>query len=325
MITTSTTVTGKVNSTKKPSARKAAAIKVPAPVRKKYGYFLGCVMPAKMPWAEKATFLVARHLGLDFDYMKETLCCIRPGVWKAMDPDWWLTMTSQNLAAAERQGITMVDSCNGCWVSHYETLEEIKSDPEKLKMVNEGLLKVGDKVSTCVEVRHFLQVLYEDVGLDKIKENVVRPLNLRVMRHVGCHARKLGEDVLPRYFDEILEALGVQIVDTPYDRTCCGLLLYFADPDTAIFQRVATKMMIAQQEGVDAYAIICSGCYDQFERAVKVLKDEQGITFDVPIVHLSELIALAFGYKPEDFGMERMRPISVSRLIEKLKEKEGGK
>jgi len=85
----------------------------------KYGYFLGCVMPVKMPWAEKATMTVSKHLGLDFDYMKETLCCVRPGVWKAMNPDWWLSVTAQNLANAEKQGITIVDTCNGCWISHY--------------------------------------------------------------------------------------------------------------------------------------------------------------------------------------------------------------
>jgi len=288
--------------------------------KEKYGYFLGCVMPAKMPWAEKATILVSKHLGLDFDYMKETLCCVRPGVWKAMNPDWWLTLTSQNLANAEKQGIILVDSCNGCWISHFECLEELKQEPEKMAMINKNLSKIGMKLEGSVKVKHFLEVLYEDVGIEKIKANVKRPLNLRIMRHLGCHARKKGDEFLPRYFDEILKAIGVEIIDTPYDKTCCGLLLYFGDPDSAIFERVGRKMKTAMDLGVDAYAIICSGCYDQFERGVKVMKEEQGVTLEVPIVHFSELLALAFGYKPEDFGMEYCRPIPTTRLIEKFKE-----
>jgi len=285
----------------------------------KYGYFLGCVMPAKMPWAEKATFLVSKHLGLDFDYMKETVCCVRPGVWKAINPDWWLTLTSQNLATAEKQNIVIVDSCNGCYISHWECLQELKEDPEKLEMVNRNLEKAGLKVKLSTDVKHFLQVLYEDVGIEKIKANVVKPLNIRIMRHIGCHARKHDER-FPMYFDEIMRATGATIVDTPYDKTCCGLLLYFADPKTSIFERIGVKMQTAKELDIDAYALICSGCYDQFERAVKVYKDEKGIAFETPIVHFSELLALSFGYKPEDFGMMYCRPIPPTKLIQKLKE-----
>lgn len=292
---------------------------------KKYGYFLGCVMPAKMPWAEKATLMVSKHLGLDFEEMKETLCCVRPGVWKAINTDWWLTLTSQNLANAEKQGIVLVDSCNGCWISHYETLKELTEEPEKLEMVNRNLSSIGMHFSGNLKVKHFLEVLYEDVGLKKIRSNVVRPLDgFRIMRHIGCHARKHG-DKLPGYFDEILRATGVEIVDTPYDKTCCGLLLYFSDPHTSIFDRIGMKMSTAKELDIDAYAIICSGCYDQFERAVKVLKEERGVGFETPIVHFSELLAIAFGYKPDDFGMKYCRPIPTTKFIEKLTSKEGNR
>jgi len=289
--------------------------------RRRYGYFLGCVMPVKMPWAEKATFLVARHLGLDFGYLRETVCCVRPGVWKPLNPDWWLTLTSQNLATAEMQDVIMVDSCNGCYISHYECLEELKEDPGKMEMVRGALRNAGLSLRGDVEVRHFLEVLYEDVGMERIRRSVVRPLNLRVTRHVGCHARVHG-DRLPNYFDEVLLATGVEVIDTPYDRTCCGLLLYLSDPVTSIFKRAGIKMERAMEEGADGLAIICSGCYDQFERTVKVYKDERGVDLKTPVVHLSELLAFSFGYRPEDFGMAQRRPIPVTGIIEKL---EGGK
>jgi len=285
----------------------------------KYGYFLGCVMPAKMPWAEKATMIISKHLGLDFGYMKEALCCARPGVWKAISPDWWLSLTAQNLANAEKQGITIVDTCNGCWISHYEAIKELTEEPEKMKMVNDQLAKVDLHLKGDVKVKHYLELLHDDVGMEKIVSRVVRPLTgIRVMRHIGCHARK-HDETLPNDFDEILRATGVEIIDTPYDKTCCGLLLYFADPNQAILERIGKKMKTAQALDVDAYVIICSGCYDQFERGVKIYRDEKGISFETPIIHFSELLALAFGYEPEDFGMTRCRPIAVDRFIEKVK------
>jgi heterodisulfide reductase subunit B len=293
----------------------------------KYGYFLGCVMPVKMPWAERATMLVSKHLGLDFGYMKETLCCVRPGVWKAVSPDWWLSVTGQNLANAEKQGIVMVDTCNGCYMSHYEAVQELHDDPKKLDMVNAHLAKAGmNPLKGTVEVRHYLEVLYEDVGIEKIRANVVTPLKgIRVMRHAGCHLRRRGDDKMLNYFDEIIKATGVEIIDTPYDKACCGLLLYFSDANISIFERIGKKMDTAKSLNVDGYVIICSGCYDQFERAVKIYRDEKGIAFPTPILHLSELLALAFGYKPEDFGVKYCRPIPTDSFIEKVMKLREGK
>ncbi len=284
-------------------------------------------MPVKMPWAEKATMLVSKHLGLDFGYMKETLCCVRPGPWKAMKTDWWLSITSQNLANAEKQGIVMVDTCNGCYVSHWEALNELHEDPQKVDMVNAHLKKVGmDPLRGTAQLKHYVEVLYEDVGIKKIKANVIYPLKgIRIMRHVGCHIRRRGDDTLLNYFEEILKATGVELVDTPYDKTCCGLLLYFADANSSIFERIGKKMEIAKDLNVDGYALICSGCYDQFERAIKIYRDEKGIAFPTPVIHFSELLALAFGYKPEDFGMRTCRPIPVDAFIEKIMRLREGK
>jgi heterodisulfide reductase subunit B len=293
----------------------------------KYGYFLGCVMPVKMPWAEKATMLVSKHLGLDFGYMKETLCCVRPGPWKAMNLDWWLSITGQNLANAEKQGIVMVDTCNGCYVSHWEALQELQDDPKKVDLVNAHLVKAGmDPLKGTAKVKHYVEILYEDVGMKKIKANVVTPLKgIRIMRHVGCHIRRRGDDTLLNYFEEILKATGVELVDTPYDKTCCGLLLYFSDANSSIFERIGKKMETAKELNVDGYTLICSGCYDQFERAIKIYRDERGIAFPTPIIHFSELLALAFGYKPEDFGMKTSRCIPVDAFIEKVMKLREGK
>jgi heterodisulfide reductase subunit B len=152
----------------------------------KYGYFLGCVMPAKMPWAEKSTMLVAKHLGLDFDYMRETLCCVRPGPWKTIDPDAWLTLTGQNLALAEKQNVTLVDTCNGCWQTHYEVSEELREDPEKMEMVRRHLDKYGLVYTGKGKVRHFLQVLRGCWHRHNKKQGQAPP------EHQGDAARRLS-------------------------------------------------------------------------------------------------------------------------------------
>ncbi len=287
-------------------------------MKRRYGFFPGCVMPAKWPWAEKAILLTAKRLGLNFDYLRDTVCCARPGVWKVLDKNGWIALTSYNLALAREQEVALVDSCNGCWLSHFEVNELLRDNPALLAKVNEYLSTIGKFYDGSVEVKHWLQILNEDVGLKEIQELVKRPLRLRVVRHVGCHARKLGDDVLPRYFDEILEALGVEIIDTPYDRMCCGLLLFLADPQTSIKKRAGLKLKTANTLEVDAVVLTCSGCFDQFSRAITLLREEGDLPENPPILHLAELLALAFGFSPSDFGMIYNTTGNITKLRAKL-------
>lgn len=283
----------------------------------RYSHFLGCVMPTKMPWAESAIMKTLPRLGVDVQYLEKSTCCPRAGVWISVDRRVWLTLASYNLLQAEQAGRDVMVSCNGCYVTLYEANKVLNSEPATLEEVNKYLAAAGKHYKANIRIRHFLEVLYEDVGIERIKKEG-RKLNLRVAIHPGCHMRIFPDGKLVRYFTEIVEALGVEIVPYGLEQMCCGLQANLADKDFATYDRAKRKMDAIKKAKVDALVLVCAGCYDQFERAVTSLRKKDNYDFDVPVIHLAELLAVSFGMKPDDFGMRCMRTASVDKLIEKM-------
>ena len=283
----------------------------------KYAHFLGCVMPAKMPWAESAIMKTLPKLGIDLTYLEKSTCCPRAGVWISVDRRVWLALASYNLLQAEQEGRDVMVSCNGCYVTLYEANKLLNEDPKALAEVNEYLAAAGKKFDANIRVRHLLEVLYEDVGIERIRKEG-KKLNIRVAIHPGCHMRIFQDGHLVRYFTEITEALGVEIVPYGLERMCCGLQANLADREFATYDRAKRKFDAIQSTNVDALVIVCSGCYDQFERAIATLRKKDDYNFDIPVVHLAELLAVSCGLKPDDFGMRYMRTAPVDKLIEKL-------
>jgi heterodisulfide reductase subunit B len=274
-------------------------------------------MPTKMPWAESAIMKTLPLLGVDVKYLEKSTCCPRAGVWISVDKRVWLTLASYNLLQAEQAGRDVMVSCNGCYVTLYEANKTLNSDPIALEEVNKYLAAAGKHYEANIRVRHFLEVLYEDVGIDRIRKEG-KKLNVKVAIHPGCHMRIFPDGKLVRYFSELIEALGVEIVPYGLEQMCCGLQANLADKEFATYDRAKKKMDEIMKKDVDALVLVCAGCYDQFERVVTTLRKKDNYDFNVPVIHLAELLAVSYGLKPDDFGMRYMRTAPVDRLIEKL-------
>lgn len=284
----------------------------------RYSFFLGCVMPVKMPWAESAIMKVLPALGIDLVYLTKSTCCPRAGVWISVDKRVWLTLASYNLLQAEHAGRDLMASCNGCYVTLYEANNTLKADPEELRMVNEYLAATNNHYNASIRVRHLLELLYEEVGMERIRKLPTVPL--RVALHPGCHMRVFEDGRLVRFFTEMTGALVDEVVHYKAEQMCCGLQANLADREFAIYERAKEKFDAIKALNVDALVIVCSGCYDQFERALKILEKEIGYTFDIPIIHMAELFALSLGYEPDEFGMRLLRTSSVEPIIEKWRQ-----
>ncbi len=287
-----------------------------AAAKSRYSFFLGCVMPVKMPWAESAIMHTLPQLGVDLAYLRKATCCPRAGVWKSVDERVWLTLASYNLLQAEGDGRDVLASCNGCYVTLYEANKILKEDPEKLNEINEYLASTHNHYNASIRVRHLLEALYEEVGIERIRRES-RKIPLRVALHPGCHMRIFEDGRLVRYFSELTQVLVDEVVHYEAEQMCCGLQANLADRQFATYERAKTKFDAIKALDVDALVLVCSGCYDQFERAIQVLKKEIGYEFGIPIIHLAELLALSRGTGPDEFGMRFLRTAPVDAIIAK--------
>ena len=78
--------------------------------------------------------------------------------------------------------------CNTCTLNLLDAHAAFVSDEKLAQTVNEKLAEEGLKYSGRTRISHFLWVLYEDIGEDRLRELVINPLTgLTVAAFYGCH------------------------------------------------------------------------------------------------------------------------------------------
>ena len=120
-------------------------------------------------------------------------------------------------------------------------------------------------------VRHFVRMLYEDIGLENIKKHVKKPLNpLRIMTHYGCHymrpSQLYGFDntEVPHTLDELVRVTGADSLDYADKKMCCGGSVLGIDEDLAITM-ANHKLAVAKEQNADALVSICPFCTVMYE------------------------------------------------------------
>ena len=287
----------------------------------RYASFLGCQIPMRIPSIEIASRKVFERVGLEAADLPGYSCCPEPVISRQLDETAWLTISARNLSIAEELGVNIMTLCNGC----YETLVEangiLKGDPEKMRIVNEILKGFGREYRGTIEVKHTVEVLYEDVGVERIKEEVVKPRRIRVALHYGCHMYREpeGGDVMrkPNMMRELTRLTGVEIVDYGLERLCCGYPTMQADEEFSLKERLLPKLRHAVEAGIDAVVLSCPACHIQFEMGQVMLR-RYGINYNVPCINLMELLALSFGVPYRDLHLEFHRsPVrKLARMME---------
>lgn len=284
-----------------------------------YKVFLGCVIPNRLPFIEAASLRAFEKLAVPTEELEGASCCPDPVGAAAFDHKGWLALGARNLALAEEVDADLYSLCNGC----VETLKAVRAelvDEHEREEINELLSQVNKKYSGKVQVKHFVEVLYEDVGLAKIREAVMNPLTgLKVACHYGCHYMRpssiiQGEDPLnPTRLDELVEALGATPVDYEEKMLCCGNATAKTNEETSL-AILNTKMASIQDAGADCIVVICPACFLQFDNYQRALKKEFHREYKIPVFFYTELLALALGISGEDFGVKYHRVKAKSLL-----------
>jgi heterodisulfide reductase subunit B len=274
-------------------------------------YFLGCIMNNRYPGIEKATRILFDKLDIGLNDMEGASCCPAPGVFGSFDKTTWAAIAARNITIAEDMGSDIMTECNGCFGSLFETNHMLKEDEEMKEKINNILAETGREFKGDINVRHFAEVLYNDVGLDKLGELVEQPVNLNVAVHYGCHFLKPSDEIQidnaekPTILDEIVEATGAKSIPYKDKMMCCGAGggVRSRDLDVALdFTR--EKLTNMKEAGVDAIINVCPFCHLQFDVGQTEINKKLGETFDIPVFHLAQLLGLAMGLAGDELTLD---------------------
>jgi len=287
----------------------------------KYALYLGCLIPARELSYELATRKVMPALGVELVDMDGTSCC-GPFAIQSLDYTGWLALAARNLCIAEKMGLDIMALCNDCYESLMMVNQTLRTDKETRDKVNEILSVVNKKFKGTVNVKHTMDVLCDDVGLDKIRNKVAKPLNgLRVATQVGCHLvrPKLLHTEIGKGFevlDDLVQALGAEPVQYDDKEICCGGPL--RDIDDHLSRNLSNRKLAAlKRANVDCVVTACPFCYIQFDVGQLEIKTLLKEEYDIPVLHFVELLSFAMGIKLEGPQLREHR-VSIDSIVRKL-------
>ncbi len=291
-------------------------------------YFLGCIMNNRYPGVEKATRILFDALDYELKDMEGASCCPAPGVFGSFDEETWATIGARNLTIAEDMGLDIMTECNGCFGSLTECNHMLKENDEKREKINANLAEINREFKGTINVKHFAQILRDDVGFEQLASLVEKPLDLNVAVHYGCHFLKPTEEIgieeeaeNPSILDDIVELTGVKSVDYKDKMMCCGAGggLRSRDIDvTASFTKEKLDNMTAA--GAEAIINVCPFCHMQFDAGQVEVNERYGTDFKIPVFHLAQLYGLAMGLSAEDLTLDAQAIDATPALAKALGE-----
>ena len=287
----------------------------------KYAYFQGCVTPLRENAYELSARKVIAKLGVELIELKGASCC---GYFlDAVDHLSASALAARNLCLSEEIGCNMVTLCPTCAGYLTKTKKELSRNASLNSQVNESLAKINRKFSGTSNARHITRILIEDVGLDKIRSTVTLPLKqLRVAPHYGCHIMKPSEDIEfdypenPKLLDSLIDTTGATLVQYKDKQQCCGAPVMGVDAKMSL-EIAKGKLQNIKESGADAIVTICPFCHTHFDLNQARINEECGETFNIPVLHFTQLLGLAQGCKPEELGLGENR-VLVDNLLRKL-------
>ncbi|MBN1193108.1 MAG: 4Fe-4S dicluster domain-containing protein [Coriobacteriia bacterium] len=295
---------------------------------REFAVFWGCTIPARFPFIEKSTRVVFDDLGATVHELAGHTCCPEGTLVKANDEDAFYTAAARNLAIVEKAGLGVVTPCNGCYSTFKEAASHLASDWRGRGRINGRLAAEDLFYSGDLEIMHFAEWLADTVGAGSLGARVTKPLwGMRVAVHYGCHllrpqpAVRWDDPLNPTKVEELVSALGAQVVDYTTKMQCCGGALDRVGEREGSLAFARHKLHDVQEEGADALVVVCPSCFQQFDLNQAALQ-RANEDVHVPVFYLSELIALAMGHSPDEIGLDGHR-VPTDSFISKWEARAG--
>ncbi len=277
----------------------------------KVGYYPGCSLHKVAKEYNKSIFKIAENLGLELEELKDWNCCGALEV-SAVNPLAAEGIVARNLAIAEEQNLNLLTAvCPACSYQLISTNHKMVEDPEKAIEIN-SLLDERKYTPDSVKSVHFLQLLRDEIGIEKIKAKIQPDNPLKGKKGVayyGCVCNRPGDIIQfedpdnPTFMDEIINAVGAEAQYFPMKTKCCGATQLLVAKPTV--ETLTGKIIVnAKENGADFIVVACQMCAlaldGQQKQAIKRVK---GGKFTIPVLYFSQVLGLGMGLDYKSLGL----------------------
>lgn len=251
---------------------------------------------------------VFAHLGIELIEIEDWNCCgaVHADVNNANAA---ITLPARNLALAEAQEFeSIITPCSGCYKNLRRASKAVAADKKTRALVNESLSD-GLQLTGDIEVLHPLYVLLQKVGVERIKEYVVKPLKgWKIASYYGCMLTR-PKDVFdsterPTGMDMLMAALSADDVNYHMKDKCCGGALALSHGE--VTARLSGNVLLsAKQAGADIVTLACPMCHIALDAYQSKAEKEIKTSLDLPVLYFTQVMGLAFGIDKSELGFSR--------------------
>ncbi len=256
-------------------------------------YFPGCTLKNKARDLDLYARKSAEVLGVTLEEIEEWQCC--GGVFTTVKNEAGNKLSSvRALKYAKDKGQALVSVCSACHNVLKQTNHEMQSDEAFAAKVNRYMGADGGYDGSA-EVIHYLELLRDVIGFDKVAQKVVNPLaGQRIAAYYGClllrpsSVMRMDDPENPSIMEDLIRAMGGEPVVYANRNECCGGYVALESPELAKKRSLAVSEN-ATACGADVIVTACPLC------KYNLVKNGS----EIPVVYFTELLAEALGIKEE--------------------------
>lgn len=284
-----------------------------------YTFFPGCFLSGSGKPGGESLSAVFAALGHGLEELEDWNCC-GATTYYSIDQTQAMALAARNLCLAEKGNVAdLVAPCSACYFVLRRVDDFRARYPELMGRVLGALHDMGLDYQGKVEVRHPLDVLYDDIGVEEIKKHVKRDLSgVRVGCYYGClYSRPYGtpeEWRFPTKMEDLFSGLGVEIVDFPLRTRCCGGSLTASVEDVG--QRLVYVLLEeARRVGADVLVTLCALCQFNLEAYQRAAGKRFGEDVRMPVLYFTQLLGLLMGIPEDKLGLQRLLVAPPAALL----------
>jgi heterodisulfide reductase subunit B len=289
----------------------------------KVAVFWGCRILTEHYGYELSVREVMPKLGVELVDLEGASCCGDP--IKSVSDHAVTYLSARTLALARRTGLKdLFAPCNRCHLTLSEAKYRLENDTETLDKIQLLLKEEGLEYSGEIRVWHTIDLLYDLIKPEAIKEKVKTPLNgFKLATHPGCQILRPSEigrvdnPEAPMKLDELVQALGAETIDYSEKLDCCGSALLSTHQDAAL-SLAGTKIKALQEYGVDGLVVSCPECHLMYDYKQEAAGATVGGKLKLPVFYYTQLLGVALGVENKKLGLH-LNQSPVEELLKRHK------
>ncbi len=287
----------------------------------KISYYPGCTLKTKAKNLDKAAIASLEALGVEVQEIERWNCC---GAVHSLTADDLIHQVGpvRNLIRAKEQGAgKLVTLCSMCYNTLARANQIMKNDVVKRDTINRFMDEEIDYAGE-VEVVHYLTYLQEEIGWEKIKEQVKIPLtDLKVAPYYGCTLQRPAEVGIEPFgsytlMTGLLAAIGATVMDFNAADKCCGSYQVL-NAEAGENSAGAAILNLAATAGIEALATSCPLCEYNLGKQQSQMMAKGKIATNIPTYYFTQLLSIALGLDAENCHFELNDPMSAELLQNK--------